>query len=84
MASAAVLAWVRRAIVHVQFAILSLEAFVADALIRADKILAGRSILARGRLAFIDLLLAVRAGVTVETMASVRVPDVLASTVIAE
>lgn len=84
MARPAILAGVRCTIVHVQFAILPLEAFGALAGVAADQVFTGGAVLAGGGFALVDLLLAVGACVTVEAVATVRVADVFASAIVAE
>lgn len=82
MTCTTVLAWIWSAIVHVQFTILSLKAFGALTGIGADKVFTGSTILTRGRFAFVDLFLAVRACITLETVATMGITDVLTSSVV--
>lgn len=82
MAGSAVLAGVRLAVVHVQFAVLALEAFGALAGVGADQIFAGGAVLTGRGFALVYLLLAVRACVAVQTVAAVGVANVLASSVV--
>lgn len=84
MARSSVLARVWQAVIYVELAVLSLEALGTLALVGPDQVLADSSVLARGGLALVDLLLAVGAGVAVEAVAAVRVADVVAGSVVAQ
>lgn len=84
MTRTAVLTWIRPTVVDVQLAILALETFRALALIRSYEIFAGRTVLAGRRVAFVDFLLAIGAGVTLEAVATMAIANVLASAVVTE
>lgn len=84
MTGSSVLARVWSAIVHVEFAVLSLEPLGALALVGSDEVLALRAVLARSRVALIDLRVAVGAHVSVQAVAAMGVADVLASSIVAE
>jgi hypothetical protein len=84
VAGSSVLARIRLALVHVQLAVLALEAFGALARVRPHQVLASGAVLARCRVALVDLLLAVRTGVAVRAVTPVRITDVFACSVVAE
>lgn len=82
--STTVLARIWSAVIDVEFAVLSLEALGALALVRSDEILAGSAVLTWRRVALVYLLLAVGAGVTVKTVTTMTIAYVFASAVVAE
>ena len=76
MTDAPVLARVRVAVINVELAVLPLKSRRTLALVSADQVVAGGSILAGLSLALVDLLLAIAAGVPVVAEAFVAVPHI--------
>lgn len=84
MARTAELAGVRDTVVDVELAVLPLETFGAVARIGPHQVAASRPVLTWGRFAFVDFLLAVRAGVSLQTVTPVGVADIFAGAVVAQ
>lgn len=84
MASSAVLTRIRLAIVDVDFAILAVESFLADALEGPDQITTDAAVHARGRLALVDFFLTVRPSVAFVAVTLVRVSKVFACSIVAQ
>lgn len=84
MADATISARVWLALVNVQFAILTLEALLADALVRPNQIFAVATVPTGLTLALVDLLLTVGTRVALLAATAMGVSNVLASSFVAQ
>lgn len=84
MAGSTVLTWIRLAIVDIDFTILAVESFLADALEGPNQVTTDSAVHARCRLALVDLFLAVRSSIAFVAIALVRVSKVFACSIVAQ